>query len=240
MRSLSVKCFNDSKYFEKHLKNKLVSIAKRYEPETINAALEEVTEKEILNQIGIITAPEIFELCGRCSFKIENDNINIAAFKKGYCINSESTDAISEFYLDCIHRVLFVENRTNYRQLVTDGVAHDTLVIFHGGFYSPARGRFFEKIYSAASSNTEFLFWGDIDLGGFNMFARLRKHIIPKVMPYKMDCETFMSVIEKGISSHSDKYFENLRLCKCEDEFQNVKELILKYKLTVEQESLIL
>ncbi len=241
MRTLSVKCFNDSKYFEKHLKNKLVSIAKRYEPEIVSTASDEdLADKEILNQIGIITAPEIFEFCGGCSFEIENNNIDISLFKKGYCINSESADMVSGFHLDGIRRILFVENRTNYRQLVADGVEPDTFLIFHGGFYSPARGRLFKRIYSAANSNTEFLFWGDIDLGGFLMFERLRRHIIPTLMPYKMDCETFMSVVDNGVRNHSEKYFEKLQQYECAYEFEDVKRLILEYKMTIEQESMIL
>ena len=57
--------------------------------------------------------------------------------------------------------------------------------------YSPIKGKFFKKVYDT-QKQSKFYHWSDIDIGGFRIFARLRK-IIPELQPYKMDTESFYS-----------------------------------------------
>ena len=59
--------------------------------------------------------------------------------------------------------------------------------MFHGGCYSPAKEKFFMKLKCATSPKVVWYHWSDIDLGGFQMLARLRKNINPAILPYRMD-----------------------------------------------------
>lgn len=242
MRSISVKCFNDSKYFEKNLSKKLIAIAKKYEPDIsvyLSSAEDNITDKQILEQIGIITYPEIFEFCGKAQLIINNQTIDISCFNSGFCLQSESVGNIDCFDIKNIRQILFVENRTTYRSVIMNGIAEDTFVLYHGGFYSPIKGELIQKLYEAAE-NAEFLFWGDIDLGGFMMYGRLKRNIISELKPYRMDIKAYNEGKTHGLA-RSKEYCDKLK------EYLNnnpnsvfkdvINEIIINQK-TVEQEIL--
>ena len=242
MRNISTRCYNDSKYLERNIRNKLISIAKKYEPD-INGYFSEnnntLTDNQILEQIGIITYPEIFELCGNASFVIGNTVVDMSCFNKGFCLQSETVADIQQFNLEHIRRILFIENRTTYLSTVLCGIHDNMLVIYHGGFYSPLKGELIRKLYNA-SENTKFMFWGDIDLGGFVMYERLKKNIILELKPYRMDTQAYSEGKNHGLARSAD-YCNKLReyLSNNPDSiFKDVIEEIIKNEKTVEQEVL--
>lgn len=242
MRNVSVQCFNDSKYIERNLAEKLISIARHYEPELViykETEHEKLTNNQILEQIGILTHSEIFEFCGKAGFIVRGENVNISCFDKGFCLQSEMVDSIDEINLREIEAVLFVENRTTYRQIIMQGVPDKLLVIYHGGFYSPVKGSFIRKLYNQVS-NVRYYFWGDIDLGGFMMYDRLRKNIIPELRPYRMDLQTFISGVAYGMD-RSNSYCDTLLKYLASNEgspFADIIRYIIRDKKTVEQEIL--
>lgn len=245
MRVISTNCFRDSKYLEKSLLSKLVSIAKAYEPELMRYhAMEEdvLSQNEVLKQIGILTYPEIYEMHGSVSLVLEGSVIDIDVFSGGFCLQSENVGSISKLQLDGIKTVLFVENRTNYRRLVLNGGLEDTLIVFHGGFYSQAKRNYFRLISDAISPSTEVRFWGDIDLGGFLMFTRLKRDLFPELVPYRMDRGEYEVCKAFGIE-RSSTYLDLLRQ-RMEDEsfdpiFNSVAEAIIINERTIEQEIML-
>lgn len=242
MRNISVQCFNDSKYLERNLVEKLISIARHYEPELViykETEQEKLTNNQILEQIGILTHSEILEFCGKVRLIVKGENINISGFDKGFCLQSEMVDSIDDIVLRRLEAVLFVENRTTYRQIIMQGVPEKLLVVYHGGFYSPLKGNFIRKLYNPVS-NIRYYFWGDIDLGGFMMYDRLRKNIIPELIPYRMDLETFISGAAYGMdrgNSYCNTLLKYLEL-NTGSPFSDVIMCIIRDKKTVEQEIL--
>ena len=130
-----------------------------------------------------------------------------------------------------------MENRTNYRQMILNGIEKETIVVHHGGFYSPLKGLFFKLLYENSKGNIDFFFWGDIDLGGFTMFDRLKRNIIPILKPCKMDKETFEKAKTHGMQ-RTDSYLYKIEQYK-NDMFNEVIECILSEKITIEQECLL-
>lgn len=244
MRVLSVQCFQDSKHLERELLGFLLSIARHYEPDTVtysHQSEERLTDNEVLAQIGILRYPEIFELCGDIILTLEGTSIPTAPFARGFCLQSETLAEVQGIRLDGIHRVYFVENRTNYRALVLRGIPPDVLLIYHGGFYSPAHGRLFQQIARAARDDTLFYFWGDLDLGGFQMFERLRKNIIPGLHSYRMNSSELYRYLHTGKSRSAD-YLHRLEQFQPRIEDPAIRDgiaAILKTGITVEQESML-
>lgn len=72
-RVLSIKCFGDSKYFEKNLENIIIRIIKKYNIE--NEAQEEYSDEDFLLKVGISKYPEILEFCGNLEGFINNEKI---------------------------------------------------------------------------------------------------------------------------------------------------------------------
>ncbi len=240
MRIISIQCFNDSKYIERELQGNLISIAKKYEPEIAlfkNNEDNRLTDKQILEHIGVIVYPEIFEFCGNFSAIIGGQVVDFSPFHRGYCLQSEMTHKISSICFDGIKNVIFVENRTNYRQMILNGIKKETIVVHHGGFYSPIKGLFFKLLYESSNKNINFSFWGDIDLGGFTMFDRLKRNIVPILKPSKMDKETFERAKKYGIK-RTNSYLGKVSQYRT-DIFNEVIDCILSEKVTIEQECLI-
>lgn len=240
MRVASVKMYADSKRFERVIKSYIISIAKKYEPVLKEADEEDISEREILLQLGIVQMSEVFEFCGNLKLYYKNGTVDYSPIKKGACISSDCLDEIGRAELVGVSKVLFIENKTNYTEYCLNNRKEDELVVFHGGLYSPARGEFF-RVISKAITNEKAYYWGDIDLGGFNMFCRLRENIFPNLLPFNMDCECFARYKNKGLS-RSKAYLEKLAKAKNSDQysvFLPVIEDILRSGVTVEQEAFI-
>lgn len=245
MRVISTNCFRDSKYLEKNLVSKLVSIAKAYEPELMKyRAMEEdvLSQNEVLKQIGILTYPEIYEMHGCTHLVLADAVIDTGVFSGGFCLQSENVRFLSKIWLGKIKTILFVENRTNYRRLVMNGGIEDTLIIFHGGFYSQSKRKFFRVIADNLPPTVETKFWGDIDLGGFLMFTRLKQDLFPSLVPYRMNLCEYENYRTYGIERNVT-YLDLLRQ-RMEDKsfdafFTPVVEAILSYGQTVEQEIML-
>lgn len=113
------------------------------------------------------------------------------------------------------------------------------MIVYHGGFYSPVKGNFFRKLYQAGvNAGVEFYHWSDIDLGGFNIFVRLRENIIPQLRPYLMDEEAFTLKVHRGMSFDGRYALLLEELLKKPEYkiFHPVIKLMLQNRLRIEQE----
>lgn len=239
MRTFSINLYSDSKYFERNIKKFIVDIAGKYEPAL--REVEELSEREILQQLGIVMMPEIFEFCGNLIIKFKYGTVDFSPIRNGSCISGDCVEEIQSAEIKGVSRIIFIENKTNYSEYCLKSRSSDELVIFHGGFYSPQRGNFFKMIHNAASG-IPIYFWADIDYGGFKMFVRLKNNIIPKLQPMNMGVEAHKKHSYR-LLKRSDEYIEKL-LALCEDEnysmFNDVIQAIAESRGTVEQECFLL
>lgn len=72
-RVLSIKCFGDSKYFEKNIEHIIIRIIKMYLLDDEN--YEEYSDNDILLKVGISKSPEILEFCGDLEYFIKDEKI---------------------------------------------------------------------------------------------------------------------------------------------------------------------
>lgn len=240
-RVFSIRCFGDSKYFERNVKKRIVSIvAKYFIPDS--KGIESCSDDEILAHTGIVKSAEQIEFCGEVIGLLYDRPIDFSVFKYGSCINSQAAKDIEITALKSVKRVLFIENKANYSDYITKRRSEEELVVFHGGFYSPVKGLFLRKLYETGKRDKlEFYHWGDIDLGGFRIFSRLKSEIISELKPLKMDREAFLSKKEYWMR-FDEKYGAALEemLGKHEFlEFHDVIEIMLKEKARLEQEAFL-
>lgn len=240
-RVFSLRCFSDSKYFEKNVRSRLLSIIKKYliDEDSPN----EVTDEEILAQVGILKAPEQIDFKGEISGWIGYSRVDFSPFTHGVAINADTVkDLIIEDIGD-IRKILFIENKANYIQFIAQNRDKGLMIVFHGGFYSPVRGIFFRKLYEAALCHgVEFFHWSDMDLGGFMIFNRLKTNIIPSLKPYMMDTSAYKSKIKYG-QPFGSQYADKLEKLLGNEQFQEFWELIalmLDKRLKIEQEAFLI
>lgn len=237
MRAFSVNVYGDSKYFEREIKQYVIPVIKNNEPDLLDT--EEISDREILAQAGIIMMPEIFEFCGNVKILFDNGTVDFSYIKKGACISSECVSDICSIDIFDTDRILFIENKTNYSEYCLNNKNERELVVYHGGFYSPQRGEFFAKLCSGV--NIPVYFWGDIDYGGFKMFVRLKNNMIHSLQPFNMDIVSYNLYKANGLKKN-DNYISKLNELSNDPDyaiFNDVISAIAYEKITVEQESFI-
>jgi hypothetical protein len=86
-RVFSIKCFGDSKYFERNVKKRIAGIIRQYlvkETESI----ERPADDEMLAQVGIVKDFEQVEFCGNITGTVYGKPVDFSVFRHGIAMNS--------------------------------------------------------------------------------------------------------------------------------------------------------
>ncbi len=242
MRAFSSKCYHDTKYFERNVRELFLHVAQKY-----HDGLSQVCEQENLGirdqlaYLGIYARPELYELAGDAIIRTETGLIDLHAIGPyGIALPSTAVDCIISIDMSKIGRVIFIENKTNYDEYILSELQSNELAVYHGGFLSPQKKKLFKKVGTAVGPECNILFWADIDLGGFQMYTQLQV-LFPMVRPMRMSGEEVEKYRECGLE-RSEAYLERLKIVRDNQEyplFSDAIEKILKYGVTIEQEDLL-
>lgn len=237
-RVFSIKCYGDSKYFENHIENYLIRIVKKY---MLKEYEEMLTSEEILLQVGIVKAPEIIEFCGNIEFTIGGEKLRYSNNTNGSYLNNYTIQNMENLKLINIKKIIWIENKTNYLDYILNHKQKEELVIYHGGMYSPTKGKFFQKIRKVIDTNVECYHWSDIDIGGFKIFIRLQKEIVNFLKPYQMEKADLekMRTYWKPISKQYKQQLEKMYSMEEYAIFKNVIKFMIENECKLEQESFI-
>ena len=242
MRAFSSRCYRDTKLFERNVRELFLQVARKYD-----SALAEICEHEDLGvrdqlaYLGIYARPELYELAGNVIIHTRAGSIDLnAAGDCGLALPSTVVDDIISFDLNAIRCVTFIENKTNYDEYIRTEKQSDELVIYHGGFISPKKRALFSKLAIAAHGELTVRFWGDIDLGGFQMYEQLQK-TIPSVQPMRMSATEVEKYYQNGLA-RTEEYLCKLRASHFNHDgscFKPAIEKIAEYGVTIEQEAFL-
>jgi hypothetical protein len=182
-RVFSIRCFGNSKTFETAIKKRLLEILRRYTGE------DDSTDEELLAFAGIVRYPEHFEFRGPLVLRFydNGESINFSPLRYGASLNAPDFTRGGLELPAGLDRILSIENKANYTSYIRQNSANTELVLYHGGHYSPSRGRFFRALAAAMPETCRWYHFGDIDYGGFSMLARLRREIHSAVRTFRMD-----------------------------------------------------
>ena len=236
MRAFSIRVYGDPKLFEEKIKQHVVPVIRNNEPDLCDA--EDIGDREVLAQAGIITAPEIFEFCGNVRIGFSGGTIDFSPLSKGACISGDCIFDILSIDIFETDKIIFIENKTNYCEYCLNNKTERELIVYHGGFCSPQRREFFRRL--CAEVKMPVYFWGNIDYSGFRAFVRL-KNIISSLQPMNMDILAYNRYKDRGLKKN-DNYIAKLLLLNENpdyDVFSDVIEAIADGKTTVEQESFL-
>lgn len=128
--------------------------------------------------------------------------------------------------------VLTIENLTTFH-LVAEAMTGrtDGLAVFTGGMPSPAWITGFRRLTEKLSQSATFYHWGDIDVGGFRIAARLREVAVSEdvsLQPWLMDATTHV-----GGKNVSDSLRDAMRAAAIRAGWSMLQEIAA---LTLEQE----
>ena len=242
MRAFSIKCFSDTKYFERNIRDLFLRIARKYD-NALAIACEEnnLGEKEQLAFLGIYARPEHYELAGNCLIRTQQGELDLKASGRcGLALPSTLIDSITEFEMSSIDCITFIENKTNYDEYIASEKQSGELVIYHGGFLSPQKRHLFTLIANGAAGISNIRFWADIDKGGFQMFQQLQE-LIPALVPMRMAGEFVDKFHQHGLV-RSQEYLSALKTDLNNGKyllFKDAIERILNFGVTIEQEAFL-
>ena len=242
MRAFSSRCYRDSKFFEREVRDRFLREARQYDSALSEACEQgELGIREQLAFMGIYARPELYELSGPCIVETAAGTIDLAAATScGLALPSTLVDHITALDLSKVDAVTFIENKTNYDEYIASERRASELAVYHGGFLSPQKRKLFAKIAACLPKNVNVSFWADIDLGGFRMFEQLQQ-IFPGLEPMRMSVEDVEVHRANGLKRDT-AYLSKLRAALDAGEFplfQAAGEAILEYGVSIEQEAFL-
>lgn len=238
-RVFSKRYLGNSKVFEKQLRGTMISLLRKYFNEVDN----NMDKDEVLKVVGIEKTTSELHLKGNIEFKLDGSSINLACFSYGVSLNSQT---IKELKLQnySFNKVISVENKANFNYLCAK--EKESLIVFTGGFYTPVQKRFLNSLYKQLINLDEYIrfyHWGDIDLGGINIYRNIKKFIFYNVKPYLMDVQIMEQNSSYWELIKDDKYILKIEKLLEDDAIKELHDLIrfvIENKVTLEQESMII
>lgn len=232
-RQFSTEVLHDSKLFEKKYQSRIVTVLEEYSP----LSEEGMSPDDILRVHGIRTYSQTLEWKGPLVYRIGNGGpIDSSSNVYGTVINAQTLEHAAPAASPGIQSIMLIENKANYESME---YRKDTLYIYCHGFFSPKELKFLSALTECTDENTEYLHWGDMDLGGIRIFLYNRRKLFPELKPYRMDPAAYGTAIAEGAGIPLKKEKKD-KLQKLDaGELNGLKNCILETGLEIEQESLL-
>jgi hypothetical protein len=234
-RVFSVRTFNDSKTFEP-LKAALATLARRHNP-----GWDELTPEETLRELGLAPNPTHVFLYGPWRLiGAGGQVVTLDGFHPAVGVPSVMIAGVQRAEVDTksVRRVVCVENLATFYELIRyegDGLA--ALCLW--GNPAPAVRHLLARLVETLPDEISLAVWADLDFGGLNILAQLRKLISPRFAPYRMDAATLESHIRwaRPLTENDQRLLTRLQGYTSLADLQPVIEHMLERGLKLEQEA---
>ena len=232
-RIFSKRYLGHSKLFEQQVRTRLVGILRRYAP------LPELDEDDLLLlETGLVRASGEVLLRGPLQLRIQDKLADITPFAYGVALGPET---LSEMEIEscAASRLLSVENKATFRELIRCGLDESVLLLCIGGFAGAAKRRLLKKLAAYLGEQVSYGHWGDLDYGGLQIFQHLRQTCLPQLRPALMDADTYREFVSSG-EPFDDSYRRKLERLREQDgfgEFHDLLDAMLLQGKTLEQEA---
>lgn len=231
-RVFSVRVFNDTKRFD-YLKSAFIRLARRANPEW-----KSLNNEDLLRELNLVANPTYIHLSGCWELTDLNGQIiNLDTFSPSVGFPASQIADIQRLNIRA-DSVLCIENLTSFYEFLrahtTRNTNHATICIM--GNPSPSIRRFLKLI----PEEIPIHLWSDMDYGGFNILAHLRRQISPRIQPYLMDIATFEKYahLSRPLAQSDRHNLKRLLLNPILKDLRPTIEHILQRGLKLEQEAI--
>lgn len=210
-RYFSVRTYGDSKTFER-LQGKIVKIIRNFDPQC-----DAEEPDDILAEHYIVRNPTYAFVRQNLTFRLNGVRVDLNALGFEYALSDGMIRAM-EIEGSGASRVITVENLTSFHALCEE----NAVIVYLGGFHNHTKNMLLKKLYGALP-DAEYLHFGDIDAGGFQILRHLRRATGIPFSPYRMGIPKLES--HRGsLKSLTDSDRERLTRMRDDEEFQEFRE----------------
>lgn len=181
IREFSIRCFGDSKMLERRL-GLIGKIMRRFSDK-----YECMDNDAILAEHGIYHTPNYVYIKGCGSLRMGKKNccmVNLEELHQGIGLSGEDLDSLQWLDNSSVKKVITIENLTTFFRWEEK----DSVLIYLGGYHNAVRRQLLQKLYSVFPQ-AEYLHFGDIDIGGFEIYRDLCRRTGIPFHPYLMGIE---------------------------------------------------
>ena len=187
IREFSIRNFSDSKIFENML-GYIARIIHRF-----GDGLEGMELSDMLAEYNIYHTPNYVYFKGNIVLDVDGKTLCIGGLQQGIGVSGEDVSKIFLQDTADINRVITIENLTTFFRWQDE----KSLILYLGGYHNSVRRSLLKMIYQKLP-NADYYHFGDIDVGGFEIYEDLCvKTGIPFKL-YRMDVDTLDRYAEFG------------------------------------------
>ena len=233
IREFSIRCFGDSKMLEKRW-NLIGKIMRRF-----SEKYQDMDNEAIFAEYGIYHTPNYVYIKGSgCIYvgREKKNTINLKNLSQGIGLSGEDLDSLEWAITFPVKNVITIENLTTFFRWKES----DSILIYLGGYHNQVRRRLLKKLYQSFP-DARYLHFGDIDVGGFEIYQDLCRRTEIPFEPWLMGIEQLEQYrsYTKKLTENDRKRLESL-LRKAEyKEVWPVLRYMKEHGVKLEQESII-
>ena len=207
-------------------------------------AFAEKSEDDIFAEYNIYHTPNYVYFKGNVTLDMNGEVLQIGGLKQGIGISGDDVGKIQFVDMEDIEYVLTVENLTTFFRWHQG----KTLLIYLGGYHNSLRRMLLKVIYDKLP-NAQYLHFGDIDAGGFEIYHDLCARTGIPFECYRMDLATLQEFEEFGrMLTENDKSRLQKLLLRAEKSdgqkdnksFAEVIRYMLEHNVKLEQECILI
>lgn len=165
IREFSVRCFGDSKMLERRL-SLIVGIMRKF-----SKNYEGMDNEAILAEHGIYHTPNYVYIKGCGCLQMGKESIcmiDLERLHQGIGLSGEDLDTLHWMNSSSVKKVITIENLTTFFRWKEN----DSILIYLGGYHNAVRRQLLQELYHVFPQ-AEYLHFGDIDIGGFEIYQDL-------------------------------------------------------------------
>lgn len=234
-RVFSVRTFNDSKRFE-DLKRAILRLA-----HFARNDWKRLSENDLLRELNLVANPTYLLLSGAWhAVDALGQSISCGEFLPSLGFPAVQAAHVQRVRVDA-PRVICVENLTTFHVMAAAQAPQDaSALLCLAGNPAPACRHFLRCLCADLPETIPLYVWADLDYGGFNILAQLRREVSPRFVPYRMDEATLDAYARQARPlTQSDR--RNLERQARRPEMQDVQgtlRYLLKRDIKLEQEAI--
>jgi hypothetical protein len=232
-RVFSVRTFNDSKAFEP-VRSALATLARHHGP-----GWGDLTPDEVLRELGLVPNPTHIYLYGPWRLVDPHGQVvSLDSFYPAAGIPALMAARAQRVSLGRVERVVCVENLASFYELIRyEGEGLAALCLW--GNPAPPVRHLLACLAETLPKHVPLQVWADLDYGGLNILAGLRKRVSPRFTPHRMDIKTLEAhaAWARPLTETDRRLLARLRGYASLDDLHPVIEHLLERGLKLEQEA---